>query len=57
MSNKVYIEIKETRLHQIAVDLDLHDESVAKAYKKQDADFFGDWVDDAENTYIEYEWG
>lgn len=56
MSNKVEIEITETRMHQITVDLDKYDESVTKAYKEQDATFFSYWVDDSENTTIEYDW-
>lgn len=56
MSNKVEIEITETRSYQITVDLDEYDESVKKAYKEKNAQFFSDWSDDAECITTEYDW-
>ena len=57
MSNEVEIEITETHMYSIIVDLDLYDESVTKAYKENDATFFSDWKDDADNVTIDCEWG
>jgi len=57
MSNKIYIEVTETRMHQITIDLDEYGDEVKEAYEKGDADFFSDWVDEAENTEITYQWG
>jgi hypothetical protein len=56
-NNTVDIEITETRTHQITVDLDKYCENVKKAYEEGDANFFGDWVNSADNTEITYEWG
>ncbi len=57
MSNIVDIEITETRMHQITIDLDEYGEEAKAAYKEGDANFFGDWVDDADSTEITYQWG
>ena len=44
-------------MHQITIDLDEYGEEAKAAYKEGDANFFGDWVDDADSTEITYQWG
>lgn len=57
MANKVLIEITETTLHSITIDLDRYSDEVREAYEEQDADFFSDFIEKADQSETTFEWG